>query len=143
MAEEISEAFNLSYGLLAADAQLQAVAGGATNPRIYQEAAPPYQGLYILGSFMAGHDVVGMRGVRLMSEPLLLWRAVQKGQLTPALRTADARMDAVLTNVRARVSGGYSLSFVRERPYRRSYYDSANNLFSESGGYYRCYVSAN
>lgn len=138
MADEVSEAFNVSYDLLHADAPLAALVG----TRIYQEAVP--QGtvaLYILGSFMAGTDVPGLGAVRLMTLPLILWRAIKRGQLDANMRTADVRMDAVLQNVSSSISGGRVFSVRRERPYRRTYYDDAKNLWTETGGFYRYYVS--
>jgi hypothetical protein len=134
MAEEVSEAFKLSYGLLAADATLSALVGA----RIYQAQAP--QGLtdlYILGDAVPGADVWGVGGVRLLSDFLIRWRVVRKGQVSADQRSADARMDAVLTAVRARISGNYIFSIVRERPYSADTRDDANNTYAERGGLYR------
>lgn len=140
MAEEVSEAFKLSYGLLHADAQLVALVGD----RIYQAQAPQgLTGLYILGDMIPGADVWGVGGVRLLSDFLIRWRVIRKGQVSADQRSADARMDAVLTNVRAASSGGYVFSVVRERPHSSDTRDEANNIYAERGGLYRYYVRPN
>ena len=90
---------------------------------------------------MGGQDVPGVGLARLQTNPLILWRVVRKGQLNADVRNADVRMDTVLRNVTAGVSGGFVFSVRREAPYRRTYYDGANNLFTESGGLYRYYIS--
>jgi hypothetical protein len=138
MADEVSEAFKISYQLLHADAQIEAL----VSDRIYQEFVPPNEsGLYILGSFLTGADVPALGTVRLLSQPLILWRVVRKGQLNADVRALDVRMDAVLQGVSATVSGGYVFSVRRERPYRRTYFDEANNVITETGGQYRYHVS--
>lgn len=138
MADEINEAFNASYDLLHADAQLVALVAD----RIYQHQVPPNTtALYLLGEFAAGSDVNGGFGVRLLTSPLILWRVIRKGQLNADMRNADVRMDTVLQSTRAVTSGGYVVSIVRERPHRRTTYDAANNAFEETGGFYRYHIS--
>lgn len=138
MAEEVSEAFKLSYGLLHGDAQLVALVG----ERIYQAQAPQgVTGLYILGDAIPGQDVWGVGGIRLSSDFLIRWRVIRKGQVNADQRSADARMDTVLTNVRASTSGGLVFSIVRERPYTSDTRDEANNIYAERGGLYRYFVS--
>jgi hypothetical protein len=140
VAEEVSEAFKLSYGLLHADTELAALVGA----HIYQAQAPQgifsQTALYILGDAIPGNDLLGVGGARLSTDFLIRWRVIRKGQVNAALRSADARMDAVLTNVRAETSGGWVFSIVREKPYTYDSRDEANNTYAERGGYYRYYA---
>ncbi len=140
MADEVNEAFKVTYQLLHADSQLEALVGD----RIYDSSAPASAvtaGLYILGDFFGGGDVSGLGIVRLQSNALMLWRVVRKGQMDANMRAAVVRMDAVLQSQSATISGGYEFSIRRERPHRRTFYDAANNQFTESGGYYRYFIS--
>lgn len=140
MADEVNEAFKVTYQLLHADAPLVALVGD----RIYDSSAPSSAidaGLYIVGDFFGGSDVQGLGDVRLATNPLFLWRVIRKGQLNAGMRTATDRVDEVLQVVSYELSGGYVFTVRRERPHRRTFHDSANNQFTESGGYYRYYIS--
>jgi hypothetical protein len=144
MAEEISEAFNFTYEVLTAAPALQPLIGRyvfqTVAPRdIFKEPLP--HGMYILGHFAAGGDFTGNAGARLSTSALFPWRVIRKGALTPQQRQADAAMDAVLQNIRAQQLNGFQFSVVRERPYYATSYDEALQLYTETGGYYRYYIS--
>jgi hypothetical protein len=142
MADEISEAFNYTFGAL--KTALASYVGG-TPPRIYQMTAPnnPWElgDRYLLGVLMSpGQDFVGAGGVRLQVNPLIAWYFVKKGDIDVALRNADKAMDNVLTNVRATISNGYVFSVVREQGWYRTPRDPRQTKFSELGGAYRYYI---
>lgn len=144
MAEEVSEAFNFTYKALSEDATVQSLVGiyifqQAAPRNVFQEPLP--QGMYILGHYASGSDFNGNFGARLSSQAQFVWRVIRKGPLTPEQRQADSAMDAVLQNVRARALNGFQFSVVRERPYHMTSYDEGNQLYTETGGYYRYYIS--
>lgn len=147
MAAELSELKNFIYDTLAGDATLQDLLGGATNPRVYSDQIP--QTVLDSGNVVLfyrtqspGQDVNGVGTVRLMSEPLIYIAAVRKGQPNNDQKAVDARVDAILKEVRAAASGSHVISLQREMPVDRAYFDSANNRHHDLGGLWRAYVRA-
>jgi hypothetical protein len=143
MAEEVSEAFNFSYGALRAAPPVFALVGEC----IFQQVAgrnvfqlTPH-GLYILGHYAGGSDFPGNFGARLSSQAQIVWRVIGKGPLTAQQRQADGAMDAVLQNIRAQTLNGFTFSVVRERAWYVTSYDEAKQLYTEVGGYYKYYIS--
>jgi len=147
VAAELSELKNFIYDTLAGDATLQDLLGGATNPRVYSDQIP--QTVLDSGNVVLfyrtqspGQDVNGVGTVRLMSEPLIYIAAVRKGQPNNDQKAVDARVDAILKEVRAAASGSHVISLQREMPVDRAYFDSANNRHHDLGGLWRAYVRA-
>jgi hypothetical protein len=147
VAAEVTELKNFLYDTLASDVTLQGLLGGATNPRIYADQIP--QSVLDTGNVALlyrtqspGADVNGIGTVRLAAEPLMYVAAVRKGQPNAAQKSVDARVDTLLKEVRASVSGAHVISLQREMPVDRAYYDSANNRYHDLGGTWRSYVRA-
>lgn len=143
MADEIGETFKLLRATLFANPTLQGGLGNTSDAfRFYAPDQVPSTPLYPYGliEFVAGGDVKGVGGVRLMTTPLMLVRLVNKGPVDEHMMALTSATDAALSAVVATVSGGFVFSIERERPHRRFYQDAANTKFNEAGGYYRCHV---
>lgn len=147
MAAEVTELKKFIYVTLSGDATLQGLLGGATNPRVYADQIP--QNILDTGNVSVlyrtqspGTDANGLGTVRRASEPLMFVAAVRKGPPNAAQAQVDARVDALLKEVRASVSGSHVISLQREMPVDRPYYDTANNRLHDLGGLWRAYVRA-
>ena len=139
MALEHDEALRYSAGLLKATAALVAIV-----PNVYESQVPQGSTFHVLGDVMGGGDVQGVGGTVLLSNPLLLWRVVQKGQISDPQRNAAQLMHAALHGVRAVISNGWVITITRNlnpSTHRRVFYDGANNAWTETGGYYRYSIS--
>lgn len=138
MADEVNEGLKTLRGRLIADTAFAALSVPVfAADQVPQDQATPY----VLIDPAAGADVNGSGTSRIMSSTSFLVRVVNKGSVDAAVRAADKAMDAALQSIAAVASGDYVFSARRETPYRRSYRDGANNLWSESGGFYRLFVA--
>jgi hypothetical protein len=148
MGKEASAALDFSFNVLKDDTTLAPLITDQTGVHIYQRQAPAgvwnLTDYYVFGSIMSpGSDFIGGFGVRLMTDPLLLWYAVKKGQIDQKLLDIDKALDNVLTNIRAQIDANSSLQFsiVREKIHDRTTRDGAGATYTEVGGLYRYYIS--
>jgi hypothetical protein len=138
VALELERAFDLLYSILHGDSAIV----NLVADRIYDSTVPQNPTFpYVLIEYVSGEDIDGTGTVRLMTTPLMLIRAVNKGIVTSDMLTIDGQIDALLQSTVAKPGSGYTFSIRRERPFRRPYYDDDHNRFSEIGGFYRLYIS--
>jgi hypothetical protein len=88
MGKEASAALDFSFNVLKDDTTLAPLITDQTGVHIYQRQAPAgvwnLTDYYVFGSIMSpGSDFIGGFGVRLMTDPLLLWYAVKNGSDRP------------------------------------------------------------
>ncbi|MDQ3906842.1 MAG: hypothetical protein M3268_00700, partial [Acidobacteriota bacterium] len=109
---------------------------------IYDSQVPQTSTFYVLGDVFDGGGSVNGNGTAILAAtPLLLWRVVKKGQINDQQRSAALIMHTVLHNNRIALSNGWAVSISRERLHRRTYYDAAQNAWTETGGFYRYFVT--
>jgi hypothetical protein len=93
-------------------------------------------------NLQSGGDTRGTGGKRLMSEPLYLIKAIQKGAVTESFQTLVERMDEIIQNKRSDTFEGYVFSSVREQEI--NYVEPGadpEEFYKHVGGLYRIYVS--
>lgn len=98
---------------------------------------------YVLFNYMGGTDSQGLGVVRSMSSLLFQVRVVCDGPPSVSTKKAAYRIDVVLQNTSAEISGDFQFSARREQPIDRPEYDRTQHRYHNLGGLYRLWIGAN
>lgn len=144
MADELSRVETWLFGVLAADAPLTALIGGAGNQRIYGEVAPQDSTWpCVVYQFQGGHDVGGGTGAshRIMVDGLWLVKAIMPSKSFAGLVPIVDRVDTVLRASSGGAAGADGVVFasVREQPFRLVELDEGVT-YRHLGGLYRIWT---
>ncbi len=133
------------YGLLSADATVQSLCGGAPPAtRVYPDVAPEDVAMpaIVWQVQSPGQDTMALGGVRVMTGPTLLVRAVDQAQSWEGnLRSIADRIDALLHRASGPIgSGGEVYQLRRVSPWRLP--EVANGVeYRHLGGLYAAWVA--
>lgn len=136
--EELGAAFAFAYTTLSGDATLQALQG----QRVYRAKAPAGATFpATIYQWQGGGDTVNaLGGRRLVTNLLLLVKAVDVGSDLTALTAIDARIDALLNNAKG-TANGYYQEWVRQAPFYLPTVDGGVS-YEQLGGVYAVVVHA-